>query len=282
MKILILYFSGTGNTYFIANMIYINFKEDNYKIQLSSIENFLPENVKGYDILIFGFPIYACDMPLFLQEYVDRMSLPKSRGVMLFSTFGFYAGNSLRRTAKKFIDKGFIPLVSEEVKMPGSDGLAFMKKDSNFVNKVLSKNYLENPIIKNYVNKIYNFIDKNTDKLKQELNREDLVMSKLKARGVVLDSFVKMIYNPGERFIKNRFWADNKCIKCRLCEKICPANNIRVTNNEVIFSNQCYLCMRCIHQCPVESIQIGKWTVDKFRWQGPNNDYKPAKLLNKT
>jgi hypothetical protein len=36
--------------------------------------------------------------------------------------------------------------------------------------------------------------------------------------------------------------------------------------------------MRCIHACPQEAIQIGKVTVDKFRWRGPNGDFKPLRL----
>jgi hypothetical protein len=38
------------------------------------------------------------------------------------------------------------------------------------------------------------------------------------------------------------------------------------------------LCLRCLHACPQEAIQIGKLTVDKFRWKGPKGDFKPLRM----
>jgi hypothetical protein len=36
--------------------------------------------------------------------------------------------------------------------------------------------------------------------------------------------------------------------------------------------------MRCIHNCPEEAIQIGRATIDKYRWHGPKGDFKPLSL----
>ncbi|MGK0467984.1 MAG: NAD-dependent dihydropyrimidine dehydrogenase PreA subunit [Clostridium sp.] len=87
-------------------------------------------------------------------------------------------------------------------------------------------------------------------------------------------TIMKKLFIVMEGWLKRKFWADNNCIKCKKCERICPANNIKV-NEKVSFGSNCYLCMRCVHQCPMEAIQIGKKTVGKFRWRGPLGTYNP-------
>ncbi len=84
-----------------------------------------------------------------------------------------------------------------------------------------------------------------------------------------------------ERFtapFKRRFYADGRCNRCLLCVQICPAHNIRLEDGQICFADRCYLCMRCIHQCPQEAIQIGRSTVGKFRWRGPEGDFDPLRL----
>ncbi|WP_054870414.1 EFR1 family ferrodoxin [Caloranaerobacter sp. TR13] len=279
MKALILYFSATGNTYFIANLIYEKFKANGFDVELESIEVFSPNDVEKCDILIFGFPVYAFDMPLFLQSYINNLSFPKTRGVILFSTMGLYGGNSSRKTSKRFIKKGFVPLGCEEFKMPGSDGLAFMKKDSKFVKKVLSKNYSESRKIKESINKIFDIV--NSNNLSDESQERNAVIPRLKISGLILDVFMRLFFNHVEKKMKGKFWVDDKCTKCGLCKEICPAKNIKISDGRVEFLDKCYLCMRCVHQCSTEAIQIGKSTVDKFRWKGPDMQYNPYKILNK-
>ena len=56
------------------------------------------------------------------------------------------------------------------------------------------------------------------------------------------------VYRFAEKKIKTSFRADEQCVQCGLCVK----------------------------QCPNEAIQIGKSTVNKFRWKGPMGDFKPS------
>ena len=70
-------------------------------------------------------------------------------------------------------------------------------------------------------------------------------------------AILKKVFILMEDWLKKRFWANNDCIKCLKCEKICPSKNIKV-NEKVSFGSNCYLCLRCLHQCPKEAIQIGK------------------------
>ncbi|MFW6049133.1 MAG: flavodoxin family protein, partial [Candidatus Bipolaricaulota bacterium] len=86
MKILILYFSGTGNTKFIANKIATKLERKGHHVTPTSVENFEPEEASSYDFLVFGYPIYGYDMPKFLKGYLQRLSLPSSRGGAVYDT----------------------------------------------------------------------------------------------------------------------------------------------------------------------------------------------------
>ena len=46
------------------------------------------------------------------------------------------------------------------------------------------------------------------------------------------------------------------CIHCGTCAKVCPANNITVTEDKVIFGDQCEVCYACLHNCPKKTIHL--------------------------
>ena len=57
-RALILYFSGTGNTEYIANKISLLLKEMDFNVEIHSIEETYPIIPNQYDILILGCPKY--------------------------------------------------------------------------------------------------------------------------------------------------------------------------------------------------------------------------------
>lgn len=44
-------------------------------------------------------------------------------------------------------------------------------------------------------------------------------------------------------------------ILCGVCAKVCPANNITVTD-KVTFSDRCEVCYACLHNCPQNAIHM--------------------------
>jgi ferredoxin len=52
-----------------------------------------------------------------------------------------------------------------------------------------------------------------------------------------------------------RFSANDKCIKCRSCERLCPRANIKVGEKGPVWGNACEVCLRCYHYCPKEAIE---------------------------
>ncbi|MEL7656539.1 MAG: EFR1 family ferrodoxin, partial [Bacillota bacterium] len=68
------------------------------------------------------------------------------------------------------------------------------------------------------------------------------------------------IVNPMfNRFALNtsKFYADDKCTGCGICEKVCPVHTIKV-NGKPTWGKECTQCLGCINRCPVHAIQSGK------------------------
>ncbi len=70
------------------------------------------------------------------------------------------------------------------------------------------------------------------------------------------------------------FFADEKCSSCGICEKICPAGNIRMASGKPAWQHRCEQCFACIQWCPEEAIQYGKGTTNKKRYHHPDISLK--------
>jgi flavodoxin len=95
MKLIILYFSGTGNTDYVAHYLA---KLDHLpiEIELRSVERQPAEKLTDFDVLAVGFPVYECESPRSFRAYLERLAPGEGRGAFVFCTKGALAGNAVR------------------------------------------------------------------------------------------------------------------------------------------------------------------------------------------
>jgi ferredoxin len=91
---------------------------------------------------------------------------------------------------------------------------------------------------------------------------------------------IHRISSPRIPYLDKNFWAQDTCTSCAICEKVCPAGNIRLSGSKPVWSHKCEQCLACIQWCPQQAIQYGKRTLRYERYHHPEVTLKD--MLGKT
>lgn len=67
----------------------------------------------------------------------------------------------------------------------------------------------------------------------------------------------------------SKFWVDQRCNQCRICQELCPNHNIILQDGKLLWQNNCEQCLACIQWCPQEALQYGKKTAGYARYHHP-------------
>ena len=275
MKLLILYFSGTGNTDYVARYLARQLDRTPIEIELRSMEWQPAEALTDFDLLVVGFPVYAADSPGLVQTYLRRLPAGDERGASVFCTKGAYAGRAVQRNLRRLDSRGYVPLGGGSILMPGTDGLSMVGKDSWMARKALEKDYEHLKDADRLAGEMAARLRELLDGQPAEALRNPLPRRPI---GELSDGAWAAAYRASERFCRSRLHADHRCEGCGLCSRVCPVENVELRDNHASFAEQCILCLRCLHTCPQEAIQIAGFTVDKMRWRGPKGDFKALRM----
>jgi ferredoxin len=275
MRLLVLYFSGTGNTDYVARYLAHRLDRGRVDVDLRSIEWQPPEEVTSFDLLALGFPVYAGDSPRFVQTYLEQLPVGRNRGAFVFCTKGAYAASAVGLNLQRLAMRGYVPLLGGDVTMPGTDGLSMISKNSWMAHKALQKDYDRLQDASRLVEQMNGVLLELADGGPIETLRMSLPPQ---LKRTLSDRLWAYLYRATERWARARLHADDRCEGCSLCARICPVDNVALRDGHAHFADRCILCLRCLHACPQEAIQIGKLTSGKFRWKGPKADFKPLRL----
>jgi ferredoxin len=275
MKLLFLYFSGTGNTDYVTRYLVRKLGDTSVELEMRSIEHRPADQVSRFDLLAVGFPVYACDSPDFFQSYLGLLPPGGGRGALAYCTKGAFAGGAVRRNLQRLAARGYVPLAGGSVTMPGTDGLALLPKNSRMARMALEKDYDHLKDADRLAGQWVKVISDLQDGSPAETLRLPLPS---RSSVPLSDRLWAFLYEATGDWARGRLRADQRCEGCGLCARICPVDNVGHLGGRPVFGGHCALCMRCIHACPQEAIQIGKVTVNRFRWRGPKGDFEPLRL----
>ena len=244
MPIEIYYFSGTGNSLFIAQELQKRLPE----CSLVPIVHVLGNGKIETDADVIGivFPIYATAYPDEIKQFIELLDYNKDAYVFavssrkcrprVFSALGEMLarkGGILSAARSISMPQNYIPVFTvetqEDIKRKDEE---LMRALDAFAQAVLDR----------------------------QISIEQA--QKLPVHFAVLYSLVRFssFLNRKTRYfnLENRFYSDDKCIGCGLCEKICLAERIRLDGGRPVWNADipCRLCLACIHYCPAEAIQI--------------------------
>lgn len=247
---MILYFSATGNSRYIAELI-----AEELKDEVLDLDDRIKR--KDYSVLrskkpfVICCPIYICAMPVFLTEHLKHQKFAGNRKVyMVFTSGAGYEGTAGWKAKNIFEKKHMKYMGHADVVMP--------------------KNYVASQFTKPNDDKEIHFRIANARPEAEKIANSIRYGKELKMRHVwliekaVIEPFVPV----WAKFMQPSapFHTTDKCIGCGKCAKVCPVNNIEIKDKKPVWKSPCAHCMACICSCPVEAVEFGNITQDKVKY----------------
>jgi len=255
MKITLFYYSGAGNTMFIAKKVKMHLEANNHEVEMMRItQNTLAGFKQDADAYLIGFPVYDLSPPLLVQDLVRNLK-SENKTIAYFCTKAFLSADSIKELHEVSSNKGFKTTASLDLFMPATDMLALFAKQGSRTERILKSFHS-----KKLDRKITLFI-RTMEKGKEQhfykkwyVNLAYLIPKKTK----------QAFHDQYTKYIPEFFSKSDVCIQCMLCVKGCPRDNIRFEEG-IKFGLNCDMCLACLHHCPVDSIQLGNYTQGTVR-----------------
>lgn len=243
---MIFYFSGTGNSKWVAEDLARRTRDKAVLItQAKNVYKLGADERVG-----FVFPIYAWSAPQCVFDFIRETVFEKYR-----DNFTYFVCTCHTQTG--MIDR----LMKDALAEKG------MSCDAGFSVR-MPNNYLLAP-----------FVRTDSEKKKLRLVAQAQVRLELIARAVgakekmfrltrgTLPSLLSGIGHPlFKKFMTVKgFYVTNACDSCGVCEDVCPVKNIHVDAIPV-WGSRCEMCQACLNYCPQQAIQYGRFTKNKKRY----------------
>lgn len=269
MNIALLYYSGAGNTEFIAKHLKSKLQEQGHTIYFKRVTQAFFQDVEVWqkewtdnpnssiDLYVIGFPIYDFSAPELIKQAVAKLP-STSQSVAYFCTKAFMSADAIHELNSISLSKGYRTIAALELVMPGTDALAFGAPKNSGTAKLLKAFHS-----RRIGGKLDHFIHSITQgNIKKVQNKWYTPLSQ-----IIPEKVKKDIHNQYTRFIPE-FYADAEaCISCMRCVNECPQQNIQFADKAgITFGTECDMCLRCLHRCPTEAIQVGSRTQGNERY----------------
>jgi ferredoxin len=258
-KMLTFYFSGTGNTKYIADLF--SYKMNAKCISIEADIDFTVE-IKGHDTIAFCYPTYCSRVPRIMREFVHKhMDELIGKKVIILITQQAFSGDGARVFTDMFESGALEVIYAEHFNMQQNMGNfpvwrnLFKPNDKSkrkFIKKAEAKmtvvcNDIKNNVVKKRgFSKISKLLGCIQGKPWQK-NTSDIAPQRL------------------EKKLKNDVRIRQDCTACNICTKICPMKNLINHEGQIQHLSNCTLCYRCVNRCPQKAITVYIHT--KPKWQ---------------
>ncbi len=251
MRAIIVYFSGTGNTKFVAMQMKHYFEDQGVSVDIHSIEDDFKIKDDLYDFVVFGSPKYYEYTPYFFQNWLKN-NVPvfkKATPAIVYLTGVAPTKTSFNSEEAILRNKNCNVVISKTIRMPNNYLVSFFRPTTSEDNSAYTfeASTCSKKIVASF--------------LKGEVSKE-----KVRPVTAHLCKDVSKYYGKRTGRAARHFSADDTCIQCGLCIKSCPTKNITLNNNQISFSDKCIMCTRCINICPNNSIIYKEKKVPQYRY----------------
>ena len=252
---MIVFFSGTGNSHFVADRLAELLSEkcptelrgemlyDPMKCRLSAI---------GEKRIMWVFPTYSWGVPPVISRFISEVNFTGAQAVthIMVTTCGDDIGQAASQWRKLIGRRKWISGAAYSVTMPNT---YVLMSGFDVDSPELADSKLEHAPER---------IDEIAERIKNNIEG-DLVTKgawpRLKT-SIIYPYFKKFCMSP------KPFKSNGRCIGCGTCSRSCPMDNITMEEGRPKWHDRCALCLRCYHICPCDAIEYGKATKDKGQY----------------
>lgn len=250
---MIFYFSGTGNSLYIAEKV-----QEKIGGELISIRDAYKNNKFEYYIhdgekVGIVYPVYYYTSAKIIRDFLSKLKLNSADSVFLITNCGGSTGKA-NEILESILNKNNISVNSKfSILMPSNYILLSDVKSDDEIESIL--NIADN--------EISNIIDKIINNEKGDFNNHKGFLPGISSP---LASSMYPFFAKTKKFnIKL-----DECIGCSKCKHICPSDAIVMEKCKPVWvKDKCAHCVACINRCPQHCINYGKSTVKRGRYVNP-------------
>lgn len=265
----IYYFSGTGNSLFIARELQKHIS-DSKLIPIAAILKGASKSMKtSADTIGFVFPCHGLTIPIPVKKFLKRLNLSPSKYIFAIVTrggtvfHGFSAINKILNKQGRQLNASFIiDMWMNDPKLKFFSVPSVEELKDIELNVLVKINFTKNVIT-------------NQEEYHDDISGD--TFSRFNSLNYILEKLVEFTVHYVAPKVKKYFYTDSKCTGCGICEKVCLSKKIIMVNNRPTWQKHidCYYCYACLNYCPAESIQIyskfymKSYTKEKGRYPHP-------------
>ena len=247
----IYYFSGTGNSLYVARELQKRIP-DSIIIPIVSLLNKKVIQTQG-EAIGFVFPVHALTIPIAVKKFIRKAEMESSGYIFAIATRdgsifrGFQKIDQLLKKKNKHLNSHFIlNMCNNEsrhkgYKIPSESDILSLEK-----------------VVQEKLDAIQNIIINKMTSREIDVNYSDgfpyhpilnYLLEKLVLLGMTVAEYIGGV---------NYFYIDTRCNGCGICEKVCLSKKIKLKDNKPIWQKNvlCYMCFACLNYCPKKSVQI--------------------------
>lgn len=244
---MVLYFTGTGNSRYVARRIAEALHEPLFSINDRVKANDTAPVPTGRQLIVVS-PTYGWRLPRVVRDWLLQTEFPKAEQVWFVMTCGSEIGNAARYNRQLARQKKLRYMGTAQIVMPENYVAMFAVPEAEEARRIVEK---AEPDIRRAIETI----------------REGRALPP--TRNNLYDRFMSSPVNPVfyAGFVKAKaFAAGDACTGCGACAERCPMNNIAIRAGKPVWGTACTHCMACLCYCPKEAIEYGKKSRGKPRY----------------
>lgn len=226
---MIFYFTGTGNSLYIARQI------EETPVSIPQVMRQEPLEFTADSIGVVA-PVYGHEMPLMVKEFLKK-GVFHTDYFYIILTYGNRHGGAAE-LAKDFCDRCGITVHYMNVIMMADNWLpGFDMNEQKKMDKKVEENMA---VILSDLAARRNMISEVTD-------------ADRTAHRQFLDRMNQMPADAWQHLLR----VTEGCVGCGTCEKVCPSASIHITDGKAVHvPGNCQTCLACVHACPQKAIQL--------------------------